>query len=63
MGGAEAYYNELQQIPGFEVMPVGVAKQRALASKIEPHAIRQSDLHRQLVQLMDRLGDLRETSP
>ena len=28
---ALAYYNELQQIPGFEVMPLGVAKHKALA--------------------------------
>jgi hypothetical protein len=33
---ALAYYNELQAIPGFEVMPVGVAKQLLLASGIEP---------------------------
>ena len=29
---AIAYYNELQQVPGFEVMPVGVAKQMLAAS-------------------------------
>src|SRR5262245_54094347 len=29
---AIAYYNELQTIPGFEVMPVGVAKQMLAAS-------------------------------
>src|SRR6476620_3317274 len=29
---AMAYYNELQNIPGFEVMPVGVAKQLLAAS-------------------------------
>ena len=33
---ALAYYNELQAIPGFEVMPVGVAKQLLLASGIQP---------------------------
>ncbi len=33
---AIAYYNELQAIPGFEVMPVGVAKQMLIASRIEP---------------------------
>ena len=33
---AMAYYNELQDIPGFEVMPVGVAKQLLIASGIEP---------------------------
>lgn len=30
------YYNELQDVPGFEVMPVGVAKQLLIASGIEP---------------------------
>src|SRR6184192_1976292 len=35
---AMAYYNELQEIPGFEVMPVGVAKQLLAASGIEPRA-------------------------
>ena len=34
---AMAYYNELQAIPGFEVMPVGVAKQLLVASRIDPH--------------------------
>src|SRR6478609_9109604 len=29
---AMAYYNELQNIPGFEVMPVGVARQMLAAS-------------------------------
>ena len=33
---ALAYYNELQAIPGFEVMPVGVAKQLVVASGIAP---------------------------
>jgi hypothetical protein len=33
---ALAYYNELQAIPGFEVMPVGVARQLMAASGIEP---------------------------
>ncbi|MCU0879519.1 MAG: hypothetical protein MUF06_17205 [Pirellulaceae bacterium] len=33
---ALAYYNELQDVPGFEVMPVGVAKQFLAASGIEP---------------------------
>ena len=33
---ALSYYNELQDIPGFEVMPVGVAKQLMIASGIEP---------------------------
>ncbi|MEX0818288.1 MAG: hypothetical protein WD070_01810 [Pirellulaceae bacterium] len=33
---AIAYYNELQAIPGFEVVPVGVAKQLVVASGISP---------------------------
>jgi len=33
---ALSYYNELQDIPGFEVMPVGVSKQLLIASGIEP---------------------------
>jgi hypothetical protein len=32
---ALAYYNELQQIPGFEVMPVGVAKRMLEGSGVE----------------------------
>ena len=35
---ALAYYNELQAIPGFEVVPVGVAKQLAIASGITPNS-------------------------
>lgn len=35
---ALAYYNELQAIPGFEVMPVGVAKQMVIASGITPQS-------------------------
>jgi hypothetical protein len=35
---AIAYYNELQVIPGFEVMPVGTAKQMLIASRIEPRS-------------------------
>jgi hypothetical protein len=31
---ALAYYNELQLIPGFEVMPIGVAKQQIVARKL-----------------------------
>lgn len=33
---AMAYYNELQAIPGFEVMPVGVAKRILEASGLDP---------------------------
>ncbi|MCB9875056.1 MAG: hypothetical protein H6821_12835 [Planctomycetaceae bacterium] len=33
---ALAYYNELQAIPGFEVVPVGVSKQMVVASGISP---------------------------
>ena len=32
---AQAYYNELQQIRGFEVMPVGVVKNRLLANRVD----------------------------
>ena len=32
---ALAYYNELQQIPGFEVMPIGVVKQLRRPSKFD----------------------------
>lgn len=32
------YYNELQLIPGFEVMPVGVAKQMLAGTGIEPRS-------------------------
>jgi hypothetical protein len=32
---AEAYFNELQRIPGFEVMPPGVAKQWLLANRVQ----------------------------
>jgi hypothetical protein len=33
---AIAYYNEMQVIPGFEVMPVGVAKQYLAALRVDP---------------------------
>ena len=33
---AMAYYNELQAVPGFEVMPVGVAKRMLEGSGLEP---------------------------
>jgi len=33
---ATAYYNELQAVPGFEVMPVGVAKQYLAALQTDP---------------------------
>lgn len=33
---ALAYYNELQAIPGFEVMPVGVVRRYLEASRLEP---------------------------
>lgn len=35
---ALAYYHELQQIPGFEVMPVGVVKRLMQARGTEPHS-------------------------
>lgn len=35
---AIAYFNELQKLPGFEVMPVGVAKQMLLALNADPRS-------------------------
>ena len=35
---AKAYFEELQQIPGFEVMPVGVAKQLMMANNGNPQS-------------------------
>ena len=32
---AEAYFNELQQVPGFEVIPVGVVEQAILRHRIQ----------------------------
>ncbi len=47
---AIAYYNELQAIPGFEVIPVGVAKQLVVASGISP---RSSQDFQELARYMD----------
>ncbi len=61
---AIAYYNELQVIPGFEVMPVGVAKQMLAASGIEP---RTSGDFQKLARLMNvdavLVGSVTEYSP
>lgn len=38
---ALAYYNELQAIPGFEVVPVGVTKQLLIASGIKPQSAKE----------------------
>ena len=61
---ALAYYNELQAIPGFEVMPVGVAKQLLAASGIEPRM--PSDFQK-LARLMNvdavLVGSVTEYSP
>lgn len=61
---AMAYYNELQAVPGFEVMPVGVAKQLLNASRIEPHS--PEDFQR-LARLMNVdaviIGSVTEYSP
>jgi hypothetical protein len=61
---ALAYYNELQAIPGFEVMPVGVARQMLAASGIEPRSA--SDFQ-QLARLMNvdavLVGSVTEYSP
>ena len=59
-----AYYNELQAIPGFEVMPVGVAKQLLIASGIEP---RTPEDFQKLARLMNVdaviIGSITEYSP
>lgn len=47
---ALAYYNELQAVPGFEVVPVGVTKQMLLASGITP---RTSEDFQALARYMD----------
>jgi hypothetical protein len=61
---AMAYYNELQTIPGFEVMPVGVAKRLLEASGIEP---RSSQDFQRLARLMNVdaviIGSVTEFSP
>lgn len=61
---AMAYYNELQAIPGFEVMPVGVAKQMLSASGIEP---RTPQDFQKLARLMNMdailIGSVTEYSP
>lgn len=61
---AIAYYTQLQAIPGFEVMPVGVAKRMLEASAIEPRT--GSDFQR-LAQMMGVdaviVGSITEYSP
>jgi hypothetical protein len=61
---AAAYYNELQAIPGFEVMPVGVARQMLAASGIEP---RSAGDFQKLARLMNvdavLVGSITEYSP
>lgn len=61
---AIAYYNELQAIPGFEIMPIGVAKQMLSASGIEP---RTSADFQKLARLMNvdavLVGSVTEYSP
>jgi hypothetical protein len=61
---AIAYYNELQAIPGFEVMPVGVTRQLLAASGIEPRSA--SDFQK-LARLMNvdavLVGSITEYSP
>ncbi len=61
---AMAYYNELQAVPGFEVMPVGVAKRLLDASGIEPRS--PQDFQRLARQMnMDAviIGSITEYSP
>jgi hypothetical protein len=61
---AIAYYNELQAIPGFEVMPVGTAKQMLIASRVDP---RSGQDFQRLAQLMSVdaviVGSVTEFSP
>lgn len=61
---ALAYYNELQLIQGFEVMPVGVAKQLLLASGIE---VRHGSDFQKLAQMMNvdavLVGSVTDYSP
>src|SRR5262245_31031084 len=65
---AMAYYNELQLIPGFEVMPVGVAKQMLAASIAATGAEpRSGPEFQQLARLMNvdavLVGSITEYSP
>jgi hypothetical protein len=65
---AMAYYNELQAIPGFEVMPVGVSKQMLAASIAasgrEPHSgIEFQRLARQMGVDAVLVGSITEYSP
>jgi hypothetical protein len=61
---ALAYYNELQLIQGFEVMPIGVAKQMLAASGIQP---RQGSDFQKLAQMMNvdavLIGSVTDYSP
>ncbi|HEX5106048.1 MAG TPA: hypothetical protein VFV87_19650 [Pirellulaceae bacterium] len=61
---ALAYYNELQLVPGFEVMPVGVAKQMLAASRIE---LRHGSDFQKLAKLMNvdavLVGSVTDYSP
>ncbi|QDU30226.1 hypothetical protein ETAA8_53450 [Anatilimnocola aggregata] len=61
---AIAYYNELQNIPGFEVMPVGVSRRFLQASKLQP---RTSADFQELARLMHVdaiiVGSVTEYSP
>jgi hypothetical protein len=65
---AMAYYNELQTIPGFEVMPVGVAKQMLAASvAVTGHEPRGGADFQRLAQMMNvdavLVGSVTEYSP
>jgi hypothetical protein len=61
---AMAYYNELQQVPGFEVMPVGVATRMMEASGLDPKT---GDEWQQLAQALGVdaivVGSVTEYSP
>src|SRR5690349_19086358 len=65
---AIAYFNELQQVPGFEVMPVGVARQMLTASmNAMGHEPRTGPEFQQLARLMGVdaviVGSITEYSP
>ncbi|MBI2479067.1 MAG: hypothetical protein HYV60_10670 [Planctomycetia bacterium] len=55
---ALAYYNELQAVPGFEVVPVGVTKQRVLASGIPGFTDPQTPLTAEDFQALARYMDV-----
>lgn len=49
---AEAYFNELQLVPGFEVVPVGVVEQAILRHQIQFNGSNAADEARRLAQIL-----------